>query len=100
MKSKKSKAAIFAVTAAALLLGGAFSSAAACTRIFANDKGDTMLVARSMDWATTTEPMLTVFPRGMARDGGHAGPMAVVADNPAQWTSKYGSVVTTTFVRR
>ncbi len=95
MTSTKTIAVVIA--AAALSLGGEFSYATACTRIFANDKGDTMLVARSMDWATTTEPMLTVFPRGMARDGGHAGPMTVVADNPAQWTSKYGSVVTTIF---
>ena len=56
-----------------------------------------MLVARSMDWATTTEPVLTVFPRGLTRDGGHAGPMTVVTDNPAKWTSEYGSVVTTIF---
>jgi penicillin V acylase-like amidase (Ntn superfamily) len=71
--------------------------AEACTRIFANDKGGAMLVARSMDWATTTEPVLTVFPRGLAGDGGHAGPMTVVADNPARWTSQYGSVVTTIY---
>jgi penicillin V acylase-like amidase (Ntn superfamily) len=56
-----------------------------------------MLVARSMDWATTAEPVLTVFPRGLARDGGNAGPMTVVADNPARWTSQYGSVVTTIY---
>jgi penicillin V acylase-like amidase (Ntn superfamily) len=56
-----------------------------------------MLVARSMDWATSTEPVLTVFPRGMTRDGGHGGPMVVVEENPAHCTSKYGSVVTTIF---
>src|SRR5271166_3069755 len=83
--------------AIALPLAGAAQYAEACTRIFANDKGGAMLVARSMDWATTTEPVLTVFPRGLAHDGGHAGPMTVVADNPAHWTSQYGSVVTTIF---
>ena len=83
--------------AIALPLAGAAQYAEACTRIFANDKGGAMLVARSMDWATTTEPVLTVFPRGLARDGGHAGSMTVVADNPAHWTSQYGSVVTTIF---
>jgi penicillin V acylase-like amidase (Ntn superfamily) len=81
----------------ALPHAGAAQYAEACTRIFANDKGGAMLVARSMDWATTTEPVLTVFPRGLARDGGHAGPMTVVADNPARWTSQYGSVVTTIY---
>ena len=85
------------LTAVAALSLAAVQYADACTRIFANDKGDPMLVARSMDWATTTEPVLTVFPRGLARDGGNAGPMTVVADNPAKWTSQYGSVVTTIF---
>ena len=83
--------------AIALPLAGAAQYAEACTRIFANDKGGPMLVARSMDWAATTEPVLTVFPRGLARDGGRAGPMIVVADNPARWTSQYGSVVTTIY---
>ena len=83
--------------AIALPLAGAAQYAEACTRIFANDKGGAMLVARSMDWAATTEPVLTVFPRGLARDGGRAGPMIVVADNPARWTSQYGSVVTTIY---
>jgi penicillin V acylase-like amidase (Ntn superfamily) len=82
---------------AALALVGAAHYAEACTRIFANDKVGAMLVARSMDWATTTEPVLTVFPRGLVRDGGDGGPMAVVTDNPAHWTSQYGSVVTTIF---
>ena len=90
-----SAAALTAI--AALSLGGAAQYAKACTRIFANDKGGAMLVARSMDWATTTEPVLTVFPRRLERNGGHAGPMTVVADNPAHWTSQYGSVVTTIY---
>jgi penicillin V acylase-like amidase (Ntn superfamily) len=88
-------AALTAVTV--FSLGGPVQYAEACTRIFANDKGDAMLVARSMDWATTTEPVLTAFPRGLVRDGGHAGPMTVFSDNPAHWTSQYGSVVTTIF---
>jgi penicillin V acylase-like amidase (Ntn superfamily) len=96
MTSKSTFAAIVAASTVPFLLG-ALPYAEACTRIFANDTGDAMLVARSMDWATTTEPVLTVFPRGMTRDGGHAGPMVVVEQNPAHWTSKYGSVVTTIF---
>ncbi len=95
LTARRAAAAMAAVMA--LSLAGAASDAHACTRIFANDKGGAMLVARSMDWATTTEPVLTVFPRGLVRDGGHAGPMTVVADNPAHWTSQYGSVVTTIF---
>jgi hypothetical protein len=67
----------FKVTAmsgvAALALVGAAHYAEACTRIFANDKGGAMLVARSMDWATTTEPVLTVFPPGPRPRRGQRG---------------------------
>ena len=41
--------------------------------------------------------MLTVFPRGLARDGGKVGGEVAVAENPARWTSKYGSLVTTIY---
>jgi choloylglycine hydrolase len=50
-----------------------------------------------MDWPESTEPVITVFPRGMARDGGRVGPDVVVQVNPAKWTSKYGSMVTTVY---
>ena len=50
-----------------------------------------------MDWPESTQPVLTVFPRGLARDGGKAGDTVVVTENPARWTSKYGSLVTTIY---
>ncbi len=50
-----------------------------------------------MDWPESTEPTLAVFPRGIARDGGKAGPDDIVKENPAKWTSKYGSIVTTIY---
>jgi choloylglycine hydrolase len=50
-----------------------------------------------MDWPESTQPMLTVLPSGMKRDGGLAGGQIVVKDNPARWTSKYGSLVTTVY---
>lgn len=50
-----------------------------------------------MDWPESTEPVLTVLPRGMKRDGGLFGGAPVVAENPARWTSKYGSIVTTVY---
>ena len=81
----------------ALAFGVAAQGAHACTRIFANDKGGSKIVARSMDWATTTEPVITVFPRGVRHDGGLAGGATVFTDNPLRWTSQYGSVVTTIF---
>lgn len=50
-----------------------------------------------MDWPESTEPILTVLPRGMERDGGRVGDAVVVPDNAATWTSKYASIVTTTY---
>lgn len=72
-------------------------SAMACTRILWNDNKLAVVVGRTMDWMESTEPVLTVFPRGMKRDGGRLGPKPVVANNPARWTSRYGSVVTTIY---
>jgi penicillin V acylase-like amidase (Ntn superfamily) len=89
------KALIFAVTIAALT--ELSLRAHACTRVLWNDNGFAVMVGRTMDWPESTEPVLTVFPRGMARDGGKAGPEIVVPDNPARWTSKYGSIVTTIY---
>ncbi len=89
----------FAVLAAlpALALAAGAPSANSCTRILSNDKGGSVLVARSMDWATTTEPVITVLPRGLAHDGGKVGHETFVKDNPLTWTSAYGSVVTTIY---
>ena len=65
-----------------------------CTRIlWKNSAG--VFVGRTMDWPKSTEPVLTVLPRGMKRDGGLLGGIPIVAENPARWTSKYASMVTT-----
>jgi choloylglycine hydrolase len=71
--------------------------ASACTRILWNDNKLAAFVGRTMDWPESTEPVLTVFPRGMKRDGGRLGKVTVVADNPARWTSRYASIVTTIY---
>ncbi|MDZ4819723.1 MAG: linear amide C-N hydrolase [Planctomycetota bacterium] len=68
-----------------------------CTRILWNDNGLAVVSARTMDWPISTEPVLTVLPRGMERNGGMVGSEQVVAENPAKWTSKYGSLVTTIY---
>lgn len=72
-------------------------AADACTRILWNDNKLAVVVGRSMDWPVSTEPKITVFPRGMKRDGGRLGPEVVVKENPATWTSKYGSMVVTVY---
>jgi penicillin V acylase-like amidase (Ntn superfamily) len=68
-----------------------------CTRIFSNDNIFRVLTARTMDWPESTEPILTVFPRGMSRDGGKVAGEIVEKENPAKWTSKYGSMVVTLY---
>jgi choloylglycine hydrolase len=81
--------------AAGLLVGQ--PAAQACSRILWNDNGLAVVVSRTMDWPESTQPILTVLPRGMKRDGGRAGAEVVVKDNPARWTSKYGSIITTVY---
>lgn len=85
-----------AVIAASLGAFGA-SDAQACTRILWNDNDYAVMVGRTMDWPESTQPVLTVFPRGLERDGGMAGADTIVVDNPARWTSRYGSLVTTIY---
>jgi penicillin V acylase-like amidase (Ntn superfamily) len=86
------------VTAAA---AGAFLAAPhiadACTRVLWNNNKLAVVVGRTMDWPESTQPILTVLPRGMNRDGGRAGPNVAVADHPAHWTSKYASLVTSIY---
>jgi len=43
-----------------------------------------------MDWFESMKTKLWIFPRGMARDGG-------VGEGSLQWTSKYGSVVASSY---
>ncbi|AFY60618.1 linear amide C-N hydrolase [Synechococcus sp. PCC 6312] len=89
---------LLAVLSALVLEATLLSSPAqACTRILWNNNKLAVVVGRTMDWPESTEPILTVFPRGMKRNGGLLGPTLVVPENPAQWTSKYGSLVTTVY---
>jgi len=85
-------ASILALTSIALV-----QAADACSRILWNDNKLAVVVGRTMDWPESTEPKLMVFPRGVQRDGGVIGPEVVVKDNPAKWTSKYGSIVTSVY---
>ncbi len=89
---------VLCVALAAVTLGlTSWQYADACSRILWNDNKLAVVVARTMDWPESTEPILTVFPRGMKRNGGRLGPVEVVKDNPLIWTSKYGSLVTTIY---
>ncbi|MFO0912982.1 MAG: linear amide C-N hydrolase [Pirellulales bacterium] len=73
------------------------SPALPCSRYLWNNNSLGVFVSRTMDWPESTEPILTVFPRGMQRDGGQIGTERAVEKNAAKWTSKYGSLVTTVY---
>ncbi|MCC6945467.1 MAG: linear amide C-N hydrolase [Thermomicrobiales bacterium] len=68
-----------------------------CTRVLWNDNDLAVLVGRTMDWPTTTEPILTVLPRGLRHDGGMVGPARLIEENPLTWRSRYGSVIVTVY---
>lgn len=92
------KKTIVSSALATLLLGSVcLPPTLACSRILWNNNKLAVVVGRTMDWPESTEPILTVLPRGMKRDGGLVGSEVVVKENPARWTSKYGSVVTTVY---
>jgi choloylglycine hydrolase len=82
---------------AAAISISSISAATPCSRILSNTSSLGVFVGRTMDWPDSTEPVLTVFPRGVARNGGMLGSEFFVRDNPARWTSKYGSIVTTIY---
>lgn len=86
MKTLKRKVAAGVLLAALALGWTAVEETGACTRAVYLGPEDTIITARSMDWASDMGSNLWAFPRGMNRDGA-AGPGSI------RWTSKYGSVV-------
>ena len=71
---------VLCVALAAVTLGlTSWQYADACSRILWNDNKLAVVVARTMDWPESTEPVLTVFPRGAERHGGMVGPQIVMA---------------------
>ncbi len=68
-----------------------------CTRVFWNDNGVALVAGRTMDWPDTGNPILTIFPRGTAHDGGLAAGRVVVKENPLRWTSRYGNLIVTLY---
>ena len=64
----------------------------ACTRIvWADSKGQCLLVGRTLDWQADTQSNLWMFPRGMVRES------LIHHDNPLVWTSKYASIVASAY---
>lgn len=77
------------VALAAVLLTPSLKTEA-CTRVVYKGPNNTVITARSMDFSLEIAANMWVFPRGMARDG-------ATGTNTAKWTSKYGSVVTSSW---
>jgi len=72
----------------------------ACTRVFWNDHTNAIVAGRNADWfeavadpRAASDPKLLVMPRGLSKSGAMNGTNIVVTQNPAKWTSLYGSVV-------
>ncbi|MCH8554135.1 MAG: linear amide C-N hydrolase [Schleiferiaceae bacterium] len=65
---------------------GVFNTADACTRVVYKGPNETVITARSMDFSMEIPANLWVFPKGIARNG-------EVGKNSIQWTSKYGSII-------
>ena len=61
-----------------------------CTRVVYSGSNGMVATGRSMDWKTDMHSNLWVFPRGMKRNG-------ETGENSLEWTSRYGSVVTSAF---
>jgi choloylglycine hydrolase len=88
MKKSSLKKTLLLLSSALLL--GQMSAANACTRAVYLGSDDLVITGRSMDWMENMHSSIWIFPKGMKRTG-LAGP-----DSP-EWTSKYGSVVTSVY---
>lgn len=64
--------------------------AEACTRVVYKGPNNTIITARSMDFAIPIPANLWLFPRGIVRDGS-------TGKNTVKWTSKYGSMTTSSW---
>lgn len=62
-------------------------STQACTRAVYLGPDKMIVTGRTMDWVEDIRSNIYLFPRGMNRSGANSG-------NTIQWTSKYGSVIT------
>ncbi|WP_407276024.1 linear amide C-N hydrolase [Halothiobacillus sp. DCM-1] len=69
---------------------GSVPMADACTRVVYHGLDGLVVTGRTMDWRDEIPASLWIMPRGLSHEGG-AGPDSV------HWTSRYGSVVTSSF---
>jgi choloylglycine hydrolase len=98
VSSARFRALLTLCVCAALIVSG--PAGHACTRVFWNDNSIAKVVGRTADWfeaetdpRAASDPKLLVLPRGLSKSGAMNGTEVVVTQNPAKWTSLYGSVV-------
>ena len=98
VSSARFRALLTPCVCAALIVSG--PAGHACTRVFWNDNSIAKVVGRNADWfeaqtdpRSASDPKLLVLPRGLSKSGAMNGTEVVVPQNPAKWTSIYGSVV-------
>ncbi len=66
------------------------STAESCTRVVYKGPNNTVITGRSMDFAMEIPANLWLFPKGITRNG-------ATGKNTIEWTSKYGSVATSSW---
>ncbi|WEK71617.1 MAG: linear amide C-N hydrolase [Candidatus Chryseobacterium colombiense] len=69
---------------------GLWNPSEACTRVVYKGPENNVITARSMDWRDEIPANLWILPKGIARTG-------EVGSVSEKWTSKYGSVVSTSW---
>ncbi len=84
---KLSNALLSGVFAASVVLA---SQSHACTRMVYLGPDDMVLTGRSMDFGIDIPANIWSFPQGMERHG-------MVGENSVEWTSQYGSLITTSW---
>ena len=91
MAQKLSPRMIAGVSLSVVVLFAGFASIAdACSRAVYFGKEGQTVTGRTMDWVEDMKSNLWLFPRGMKRDG-------AAGEGSLQWTSKYGSVITSVY---
>ncbi len=79
---------IVALTGAWLLMH--ISTAESCTRVVYKGPNNTVITGRSMDFSMEIPANFWLFPKGITRNG-------ATGKNTIEWTSKYGSVATSSW---
>lgn len=82
MMNKLLKICVFSL----VMLFSSTENSLSCSKIVFQGSGNTVIVGRSLDWASNDEVTLRILPRGEERNG-HT------KQNPIVWKSKYGSLV-------